>query len=68
MQVAKRGGGVAIFVKQELHFSIHIYAKYKRSTSDLELIWVTINMANSKNRNIGTVYRSLNWKVGKCCD
>ena len=55
INMAKKGGSVAIFVKQDLHFSIHKYERYNRSTSDLELLWMTINMANCKNINIGVV-------------
>ena len=64
----KRGGGLAIFIKQDLHFSINKYEKYNKSTSDLELLWMSINMVNSKNIYIGVVYRPPSGKVEKCCD
>ena len=64
----KRGGGVAIYTKQDLHVSIHEHAEHNISTSDLELLWVRINMPNSRNINIGTVYRPPSGKVDKCCD
>ena len=68
MNSVKRGGGLAIFVKQELNFSTNKYEKFNKSTCDLELLWLSINMVNSKNVNIGVVYRPPSGKVNTCCN
>ena len=53
--------------KQEIHFSIDKYAKYNISTCGMKLLWMSINKVNSRNVNIGVVYRPPSGKVDKCC-
>ena len=53
----KKGGGVAIYIKQGLTFSDENLRRFDQSTKDYESCWVKLLLNNQKNIIVGCVYR-----------
>ena len=64
----KKGGGLAIYIKQDYHFSMEKLKQYNISSKAMELIWFEIKMENSKNMSIGIIYRPPQGNTSVCCD
>ena len=64
----KKGGGLAIYIKQDLHVSLDKLKKFNVSTKNIEVQWVEVNMENSRNIIIGNIYRPPQGDINTCCD
>ena len=53
----KKGGGVAIYVRNNLKFSETNFKHLNSNSKDIESQWITISLPNSKPLLIGNIYR-----------
>ena len=53
----KRGGGVALYLKQGIKYSTAELQKFNFSSQNMEILWVTIKNDNQRKIIIGTLYR-----------
>ena len=53
----KKGGGVALYIKNTLKFSENTYKHLNTSNKDIESQWITIMIPNSKPILISNIYR-----------
>ena len=64
----KKGGGIAIYIKNELTYSTVEVDKYNVSCKDIEILWIAINLSNQKKKLFGTVYWPPSGNVKGCID
>ena len=64
----KKGGGVGIYINEDLAYSTETLKEYNYSTKDIECLWVNILMKNSKDIIIGVVYRPPSGSVDVLCE
>ena len=53
----KKGGGVCCYIKNNICTSSIEFYDYNRSTKDIEILWLSINIPNCKKLIVGNVYR-----------
>ena len=68
MPHVKKGGGVGMYIKEELAYSFDSLKEFNMSSKDIECGWVKIIMQNSKDIVIGVVYRPPNGDVENFCE
>ena len=61
----KRGGGVALYIKNCLNFSDNDFSDWNTSNRDIESQWVTIKYPNSRTILIGNIYRPPQGNIDK---
>ena len=66
--VVKRGGGVALYIKEELTFSQQGLGQYNVSNKNIECLWIKILRENAKDIIVGIVYRPPGGNVEMFCD
>ena len=59
----KKGGGVAVYIKNDLLCSGETFANYNITSNDIECLWLEIKMKNTRNIVIGVIYRPPNGNV-----
>ena len=64
----KRGGGVALYIKEDLTFTSQRLQQYNVSNRNNECLWVHVVRENAKDIIIGTVYRPPGGNVEMFCD
>ena len=52
-----KGGGVAVFVKENISVSVNEYSRHNIRCETAEVLWVSINQQNMRKTVIGTIYR-----------
>ena len=53
----KKGGGVCLFISNNLNCMVHHLAELDKSTADIESQWVELSFANQKNVIVCNLYR-----------
>ena len=64
----KKGGGVGLYINEDLAYSTEAFKGYNTSSKDIECGWVKIIMKNSKDIVIGVVYRPPSCDVETFCE
>ena len=64
----KRGGGIGVYIKNTLSFSLNNMSLYNRSCNDIEMLWLELHLPFSKNVLLGTIYRPPDGNVTEFCD
>ena len=64
----KKGGGVCCYVKNDICASDTEINRFNRSTKDIEILWITLNIPNCKKIIIANIYRPPQGNVKIFCD
>ena len=64
----KRGGGVCMYIRNNLHSSEVAYAHYNKSNKNVESQWVAIYQKPNKTILIGNLYRPPQGDIEKCIE
>ena len=64
----KKGGGLCAYVKSDINVSYLDFLEYNVSTKDMELLWISLILPNSKRIIIGNAYRPPQGNVKTFCD
>ena len=67
-QFAKRGGGVACYIKSNIKYSDTTYEGLNKSCKDLEMLWISIDIANMRPVVLVVVYRPPQGDHKKCIE
>ena len=54
---SKEGGGVALYIKDDISFSQVGLHQYNVSNKDVECLWIRVIRGNAKDMLLGTLYR-----------
>ena len=68
MPHVKKGGGVGMYINEELAYSTDLLMEFNVSSKDIECGWVKIIMKNAKDIVIGVVYRPPSGDIDKFCE
>ena len=50
--VGKRGGGVAVYCREDIKFSDHNFKDFNMSNANIEMQWISLHMDNALNINV----------------
>ena len=64
----KKGGGVCCYIKNSICYSATDYDNLNKSTRDIEICWVSLNIPLCRKIVVGIVYRPPQGNVNTFCD
>ena len=66
--VPKKGGGVGVYIRNTLNYSLSNLYNYNKSCNDIEILWLELRFPHCKNMLLGSVYRPPDGNVTEFCD
>ena len=66
--IVKRGGGLAVYIDEDLSFSQAGLQQYNISSKSVESLWIRVIRENAKDMLIGTIYRPPGGNVEVFCN
>ena len=66
--LTKRGGGVAVYIKEDLTFAQLGLHQYNVSNKNVECLWISVIRENAKDMVVGIVYRPPGGNVETFCE
>ena len=64
----KRGGGIGVYIKDVLSYSLEKVSVYDKSCNDIKMLWLELLLPYSKNELLGSLYRPPDGNVMEFCD
>ena len=67
-QGLKRGGGLACYIKEGINYSDTKYSHLNKACPDVEMLWLSISLANVRPLVIVSIYRPPQGRYKCCCE